>query len=150
MKVSESRRLSRWGATAAVLLAVGLFAAPETAWAGCNHAVSSQSDRQSNLHQLHDLISNGASSALHGVNEQSPQGTPGSPARTPCSGPSCSNSPLPLPISTVTSNPQNRDRWGTLDAAIAVDKTSFHHRTVDEPTLAAAGEESSIFHPPRA
>ena len=149
MKVSESRRLSRWGASAAVLLAVGLFAAPETAWAGCNHAVSSQSDRQSNLHQLHDLILNGASSVLRGANEQSPQGQPGSPARTPCSGPSCSNSPLPVPVSTLSGSPENRDRWGTLGAAIAVDHTSFHHRVVDEPTSASAGEKSSIFHPPR-
>ncbi len=149
MKVSESRRLSRWGASAAVLLAVGLFAAPQAAWAGCNHTVSSQSDRRARLHGLDDLVLHGASSALSGANAQSPQGPPGSPARTPCSGPSCSNNPLPLPISTVTGSPENRDRWGTLGVVIVVDHTLFHDRAVDEPTLARAGEKSAIFHPPR-
>ena len=147
MNVSEIQAIDEGGASAAVLLAVGLFAAPETAWAGCSHAVSSQSDRQSNLAPARrpDL----ERGIIGSAQRKRAIATPGSPARTPCSGPSCSNSPLPLPISTVSGNPENRDRWGTLGAAIVVDNTSFHDRTVDEPSPAAAGEKSSIFHPPR-
>jgi hypothetical protein len=146
MNVSESRRSTKWAPFAAMLLAVGLVAAPETAWAGCNHAASSQSVRRDKLHGLDDLILHGAFSALRGANEQSP---PGSPARTPCSGPSCSNRPVPLPISTLPVSPESRDRWGTVGVTIIVDNSSFHHRMVDEPSSAAGGEKSSIFHPPR-
>ncbi len=149
MNVSESRRLTKWGASAAMLLAVSFFIAPETAWAGCDHSVSSQSDRLANLHQLDELILNGSSSALRHSSDQSPQERPGSPLHTPCTGLGCSNSPPPLPVSTVSTSPDGRDRWGTLGIAIVVDNTSVFARTVDEPGPAAAGDKSSVFHPPR-
>jgi hypothetical protein len=132
-----------------MLVAVGLFTAPGTAWAACNHSVSSRSERLANLHQLDDLILNGSSSALGHANDQSPQERPGSPLRTPCTGPGCSNSPLPVPVSTVSTSPDGRDRWGTVGIALGIDNTSVFARTVDEPGPAAAGEKSAVFHPPR-
>ncbi len=149
MSVPESSRLTKWGASAAMLLAVSFFTAPETAWAGCDHSVSSRSDRLANLHQLDELILNGSSSALRQANNRSPQGLPGSPLHTPCSGPGCSNSPLPVPVSTVSTSPDGRDRWSTLGNALSIDNTSIYARTVDEPSPAPASEKSSVFHPPR-
>jgi hypothetical protein len=132
-----------------MLLAVGHFTAPESAWAGCDHSVRSRSDRLANLHQFDDLILNGSSSALRHSSDQSPQERPGSPLRMPCTGPGCSNSPLPLPVSTVSTNPDGRDRWGTLGIALVIDNTSVYALTGDEPGPAAADEKTAVFHPPR-
>jgi hypothetical protein len=149
MTLLRSGRLTNWGAAAAMLLAVGLFTAPGSARAGCSHPVTSRSDRLANLHQLDELIMSGTSSSLRHDGDQSRQAPPGSPLRTPCSGPSCSNGRVPLPISTMSPGPDGRDRWGNLGIAVVVDDTSVSNRTFDEPSPAPACDRSSIFHPPR-
>jgi hypothetical protein len=131
-----------------MLLSVGLFTAPATARAGCSHLVGSHSDPFARIHQLDELILSGSSSSPRADGGQSPMG-PGSPYRAPCSGPSCSSSRVPLPVSTITPGTDARDRWGNLGVLLVVDNTSAQARTTEEPDLAATGEKSSIFHSPR-
>jgi hypothetical protein len=106
----------------------------------------SPTDPLAKLNQLDELIALGTKSVRHGEG-QSPQG-PSSPRQTPCSGPSCSNSP-PLPPSTTAPSSDGRDRWVALNIAFVVDGTPGFDRMVDEPGTSPAGEKSSIFHPPR-
>lgn len=129
-----------------MLLVVGLFTAPASARAGCNHPVSSRSDRLTSLHQLDELITNGSTSSLRHHGDQSPLAPPG---RSPCSGLSCSNSSVPLPMSTSSPGPEGRDRWCSLGVVVAVDDTSVYSRAADEPSPAPACDKSTIFHPPR-
>ena len=132
-----------------MLLTVALFTAPASARAGCNHPVSSRSDRLTSLHQLDELIMNGTTSSLRHQDEQSPLGAPGSPHRFPCSGPSCSNGRTPLPISTVSPGADGRDRWGTLSTVVVADNSSLYNFSAYEPTPAPVGGQSGVFHPPR-
>jgi len=101
------------------------------------------------LDQLDALILAGSSSGSRADSVHSPLGQPGSPRRAPCSGPSCSNSKVPMPVSTITPVQEGRDRWVTLVAVVVVDNTSAQARTSGEPSLSSSGEKSSIFHPPR-
>ena len=142
----QSWRLTKSGAWAAFLLALGLCAAPESARAGCGHLVTTRSDRAAALHHFDDLILGNSPSSPAQNAGQSPDGTP---RRLPCSGPSCSSNVPPLPVSTLSSNPDGRDRWGSLAISVVVDNTSVYARTLDEPSPAPASEKSSIFHPPR-
>ena len=143
-------RLTKSGAWAALLLALGFCAAPASAWAGCGHLVTTRSDRAAKLHQFDDLILGNSPSSPGQNGGESPAGLPGPPRRLPCSGPSCSNNVPPLPVSTLSSNPDGRDRWGSLAVAAVVDNTGVYSRTLDEPSLAPASEKPAIFHPPRA
>ncbi len=132
-----------------MLLVVGFFVAPFSAWAGCdNHLVSSSSDPFVKLHHLDALIVGRSSNSLQDDRGGSPLDRSEAPRRTPCSGPSCSKS-IPLPVSTVSPGPEGRDRWGATNSIVAVDITSVHNRASDEPKLSPTGESSSIFHPPR-
>ena len=130
------------------MLLTGLFVAPSSARAGCNHLVGSPSDPFVKLYQLDELIVGRSSSSLRADHGQSPLDRSDAPRQTPCSGMSCSNS-VPLPVSTITPGPEGRDRWGTLGIVVLVDNTSVYNRTTDEPAPSPTGEQSSIFHPPR-
>ncbi len=149
MTFLRSGRLRKWGGPAALLLAAALFTAPASAWAGCDHSVSSRSDRLTSLHQLDELIMNGSTRSLRHQADQSPFTPPADPRRSPCSGLSCSNSSMPLPMSTSSPGPDGRDRWGTLSAVVVADNSTFYNRADDEPSPAPAGGQSGVFHPPR-
>jgi hypothetical protein len=142
-------RLMQWRAGAVLLLLVVGFAAPSTAWAGCNQLVGSRSDPFMKLDQLDALILVGSSSASRADSLHFPLGRPASPRRAPCSGPGCSNSKAPMPGSTITPVPEGRDRWVSLEAVVVDDNTPALPRTTEEPSLSSSGEKSSIFHPPR-
>jgi hypothetical protein len=131
-----------------MLVLAGLFVAPSSASAGCNHLVSSSTDPLVKLEQLDALILGRPSPALHSNGGQSPLEEPQGPRRSPCSGLSCSNS-VPMPVSSITPVPDGRDRWGALGIVVEVDDTSVYRPTTDGPTPAPAGENSFIFHPPR-
>ena len=132
-----------------MLLLVSLCTSPSAAWAaGCSHLVTTRSERLRELNQLDELIFGRPSSWLRGDAGQSPADRPGSPARTPCSGPSCSNS-VPLPVSTLTPVQEGRDRWGSLGVVIVIEPTSVYDRMTDEPALSPADNTTSVFHPPR-
>ena len=141
-------RFTKWSAGAAILVLAGLFIAPSSATAGCNHLVSSRTDPLVKLEQIDALILGRPSLALGSDRGQLPFDQPDIPRRSPCSGLSCSNS-VPMPVSSVMPVPEGRDRWGTLGIVVEVDNTSVYRHATDEPTPAAAGENSSIFHPPR-
>ena len=132
-----------------MLLLAGLLIAPSSASAGCNHLVSSSMDPLVKLEQLDALILGRPSLALGSDGGQSPLEKPEGPRRSPCSGLSCSNS-VPMPVSSITPVPDGRDRWGALGIVVEVDNTSVYRTTADGPTPSPAGDNSSIFHPPRA
>jgi hypothetical protein len=141
-------RFSKAASGAIILLLLGLFLAPASVQAGCNHQVGSSSDLFVNLQHLDPLVFHGSSTSLRTDQGQSPLDQPDAPRRTPCSGFSCSNS-LPMPVSTITPSSEGRDRWGALVSLVVVDKGSLYDRAIEEPVLLAAGQITSIFHPPR-
>ena len=131
-----------------MLFLLGLFVAPSSAAAGCNHLVSSRTDPFIKLENFDELIFGRSLPSPQGDRERSPLDRPDAPRRSPCSGLSCSNS-VPMPVSSITPVRDGRDRWGTLGIIVEVDNTSVYRQTTDEPTPTPTGEISSIFHPPR-
>jgi hypothetical protein len=132
----------RWGTGALVLLLAHGLGAPGAARAGCNHLVTSQSDRLLDFNRLDDLIT--GSSAIH---DEPVQPDPGRPR--PCSGPGCSSS-IPRPASTGSPGSSGPDQWATLEAALDSSVASPPRLVPDEPAARPAGHQPSIFHPPPA
>ncbi len=135
-------RLMRWGTGALVLLLAHGLGAPAAARAGCNHLVTSQSDRMLDINRFDDLIA-GSSARLNGPGRPTP-GRPG-----PCSGPGCS-SRIPRPASTTTPGSSGPDQWATLEAVLGPAVPSPPRLVPDEPAARPAGHKLSIFHPPPA
>ena len=130
------RRLMRWGLGAlAVLLAHGILA-PSTVRAGCNHLVTSQADRQLDLHHLDGLITGAG-------DREAPR-----PPR-PCSGPGCSNStPRPMPVPSAGSDGPHD--WIVAIPALEADAPALPRRIPDPTPARPVGHGPSIFHPPPA
>ena len=140
MRSISFKRLARLGTGAfLLLLAHGLYA-PGSAWATCNHHVTVRSDPSFNLARLDALIV--------GDSLKSPLEQPAPARRMPCSGLSCS-SQVPTPASTISSEPDGSDQWGTLGVLVVLEVTSPPVTTNDQPIPCSAGEKTSIFHPPR-
>jgi hypothetical protein len=137
-------RLMRWGVAALVLLLAHGLSAPGIARAGCNHLVTSQSDRRLDFNQLDDLIS-GASTAI----PADESGQPGPRPSRRCSGPGCSSG-VPWPVSTTSPSSGGPDQWVALQAALGPVVTSPPRHLPDEPAACPAGHQPSIFHPPPA
>jgi hypothetical protein len=135
-------RLMRWGTGALVLLLAHGLGAPAAARAGCNHLVTSQSDRLLDINRLDDLIA-GSSAPLDGPGQPGPR-PPG-----PCSGPGCSSS-IPRPASTTTPGSGDPDQWAALEAARDSAVLAPPRLVPDEPAARPAGHKLSIFHPPPA
>jgi hypothetical protein len=140
MRSIAFKRLARLGTGAFLLLLVHGLCAPSTAWAACNHLVTTQSDPFLNLGRLDALIA--------GDSVKSPLEQPAPARRMPCSGLACSSS-VPMPASTVSPEPGGSDQWGTLDILVVLEVTSPPVATTDQPAPRSVGEKTSIFHPPR-
>jgi hypothetical protein len=145
--------LKRWVQSTVGTLMVSMIqfvCAPDTAWAGCNHLVSSQSDTLLDLNQLDAFIAPGSTAlSPRGLTQhQPPQPVDGRHA--PCSGLSCSSRNPSLPASTTLSDPTSSDQWGSLSARSALDTASPRPGTTCEPSPDSSGENSLIFHPPRS
>jgi hypothetical protein len=135
-------RLMRWGIGALALLLAHGLGAPGAARAGCNHLVTSQSDRLLHFNRLDDLIT--GSSAVHAE-----PGQPGPQRPRPCSGPGCS-SRIPQPPSTASPGSSGPDQWATLGDALSSTVASPPRLVPDEPAARPTGHRPSIFHPPPA
>ncbi len=135
-------RLMRWGIGALVLLLAHGLGAPGAARAGCDHLVTSQSDRRLDLNRLDDLITGGSTVM--------PADEPGQPGPRPsrrCSGPGCSSG-VPWPLSTASPNSGGPDQWVALEAVLDLAISSPPRHLPDEPAARPAGHKPSIFHPP--
>jgi hypothetical protein len=137
--------LTRWATGALMLLLVHSLGMARPARAGCNHLVSSQSDRLLSMNQLDGLITGGSPSSL----SDEPAGQPGPKHPTPCSGPGCSRR-VPVPVPTTLHNSDRFDHWGVLNSLEILPVASPPGRTLDEPAAQPTGEPPSIFHPPPA
>jgi hypothetical protein len=150
MRSISFERLARWGAGALVLLLVHGLAAPRTARAGCNHLVTSQSDRLLGFNRLDALITGGSSAILSDDSSgHDPTGRPGPRRPGPCSGPGCSSS-IPRPLSTASPSSSGPDQWMALGAVLNRAIVSPPRLVRDEPAVRPAGHKPSIFHPPPA
>jgi hypothetical protein len=147
MRSIPFQRLARWGMGALMLLLAHGLATPGTAQAGCNHLVTSQSDRLFDHNRLDDLITGRATAMLAGQPGQDPAGQPG--PRRPCSGPGCSEG-VPRPVPTAPSAPTGPDHWVALGDFLRLTEAAPLRRSPDEPTARPAGHKPSIFHPPPA
>jgi len=129
-----------------VLLSHGLVAS-RSAWAGCNHLISSRSDRLLDFNRIDAIIAGGSFSddlAHNPLEENGPKRGP-----TPCSGPGCS-SRAPLPAPAASQGPDGSDQWVDMNAVVPLAVVSPRCRTIDEPAARPAGQKPSIFHPPPA
>ncbi len=143
MRSIRCDRLGRRATGALLLLLVNFLGMARPAWAGCNHLVSSRSDRPPNFNQLDELITSGSPSLSdYSAGEQRPKHP------TPCSGPSCSNR-VPMPAPTTLPESDRSDQWGVLTTLALLPGASPPTRTVDETAGCPTGEQASIFHPPR-
>jgi hypothetical protein len=149
MRSTRCERLMRWGIGALVLLLAHGLAAPRTARAGCNHLVTSQSDRLLDHNRLDDLITGGSSASIAGDPGQDPAGRPGPRRPAPCSGPGCSNG-IPWPAPTAPSAPVGPDQWVALSTVLRLAEAAPLRHSPDEPAARPAGHKPSIFHPPPA
>jgi hypothetical protein len=141
-------RLMRWGAGALVLLLAHGLGAPRSAWAGCNHLVTSQSDRGLDFNRLDDLIT-GSSALLADDTDRERPGPPGPRTPRPCSGPGCSSG-VPWPASTASPSSGGPDQWIALESILDLAVASPPRLVPDEPAARPAGHKPSIFHPPPA
>jgi hypothetical protein len=132
-----------------VLLLIHGLAAPRSAWAGCNHLVTSQADRRLDFNRLDDLIT-GSSALLADELGQERPGQPGPRAPRPCSGPGCSSGGPSLPVSTTSPGSGGPDQWVALESVLAPAVASPPRLVPDEPAARPAGHKPSIFHPPPA
>jgi hypothetical protein len=148
MTRADLRHLARLGAGAFMLLVIQCIVAPDLAWAGCSHPIGSQSDPFRDLRQLDALFAAGPSSISDGDLSRFPMELPA--RRSPCSGMSCSSRDS-LPISTAVPVVEGPQQWvAALVFLTDLDAAAPAGRTDDEPASAATGEDTSIFHPPRA
>ena len=141
MRSIPFERLARWGTAALVLLLAHSLGAPRTARAGCNHLVTSRSDRLLGYNQLERLIAGDSG-------QQSP-GQPGPRRPAPCSGPGCSNGD-PSPVPAAPPAPTGPDHWLVLSAVLGLSEAGPLQHAPDELPARPAGHKPSIFHPPPA
>ena len=147
MRSDRLGRLARWSTGALLLLLIQCFAAPRSAWAGCNNRlVTSRSERLLAHNRLDERIAVGLSAAL----EEGPgQDRPDRPAPRRCSGPGCSSG-VPWPLSTASPSSGGPDQWLALEAVLNLVVASPPRLVPDEPAAQSAGHKASIFHPPPA
>jgi hypothetical protein len=136
-------RLIRWGGGAIVLLLIHGVGTPAAAKAGCNHLVTSQSDRQFDFNRLDDLIARPTDLLVDDDRQPAPR------APRPCSGPGCSSS-VPWPASTASPSSAGPDQWVALGSVQTPAVASPPRRVPDEPAARPFGHKPSIFHPPPA
>ncbi len=139
-------QLMRWVTGALMLLLVQGVGAPRSAWAGCNHLVSSRSDAFLKFDQLDELIQG---HSIASSSDDLAQGSRVPKRNRPCSGMSCSGR-VPMPVSTASQGFEGFDQWGALATVADVLSPSLSARPADEPGPRAKGQATSIFHPPRA
>ena len=149
MRSIPFERLARWGTGALVLLLVHGLAAPRTARAGCNHLVTSQSDRLLDFNRLDDLITGGSAATRADDPARNDPAQPGPQRPGRCSGPGCSSS-IPRPPSTASPSSGGPDQWMALGAVLGLAIASPPRLVPDEPAARPAGHKPSIFHPPPA
>jgi len=139
----------QWGAGALMVLLVHSFVASRSAWAGCDHLISSRSDRLLEFNRLDAIIAGGSSFSFSDDLAHDPLEENGPKHPTPCSGPGCS-SRVPLPVPVASQGPDGSDQWGVMNAVVPLAAVSPRCRTIDEPAARPAGHKPSIFHPPPA
>ncbi|MFI5459091.1 MAG: hypothetical protein ACHRXM_26990 [Isosphaerales bacterium] len=139
----------QWGAGALIVLLVHCLVASRSAWAGCNHLISSRSDRLLEFNRLDAIVAGGSSSSFSDDLARDPLEEKGSKRPAPCSGPSCS-SRVPLPLPAASQGPDGSDQWVVMNAVVPLAVVSPRCRTIDEPAARPAGHKPSIFHPPPA
>jgi len=139
----------QWGAGALMVLLVHSLVASRSAWAGCNHLVSSESGRLLDFNRLDAIITGGSASSFSADPAHDPVQEKGPKRPAPCSGPGCS-SPAPLPVPTAPQVTGGSDQWVILNAIAPLAVGSPRCRTIDEPAGRPAGLKPSIFHPPPA
>jgi hypothetical protein len=147
MTVKRFERLGRWGIGALTLLLFHGLSTPRSAWAGCNHLVSSRSDRLRDFNRLDAFIVYGSSVSLSAEDPLIEDQGPNRPA--PCSGPGCS-SRVPMPVPTVFFDSDRVDQWGNLTSLAIFKSASPRIRMIEEPAGRPSGQKPSIFHPPPA
>ncbi len=147
MRSDRLGRLARWSTGALMLLVIQCFAAPRSAWAGCNsHLVTSRSERPLAYDRLDELITGGLALT---VAEGPGQDRPDRSAPRRCSGPGCSSG-VPSPISTTPPSTGGPDQWVALEAVLGLIVASPPRLVPAEPAARPAGHKPSIFHPPPA
>ena len=147
MKPMRCERLWPWVTGALVLLLVHGLGTARSAWAACNHLVTSRSDGLAHVYRLDPWITGGGSSSPADDRARDPLNSPGPERPAPCSGPGCSSRvPLPAPSSFPESD--RSDHWVVLDAVVCLAPPSPPCRTIDAMTARPGGEPPAIFHPP--
>ena len=119
------------------------------AWAGCNHLVSSQSDRTLHFRHLDALVTGDLSVVDSDDMARGPHEEPRPGRPSPCSGPGCSNR-VPTPAPTTIPDFERTDRWGDLSQLPIPRIGSPWRRTIDEPDARPIAQKPAIFHPPPA
>jgi len=139
----------QWGAGVLMVLLVHGVVASRSAWAGCNHLISSRFDRLLDLNRLDAIIAGGSFSSLADDPAHDPLDEKGPKRPTPCSGPGCS-SRVPLPVPAASQGPDGSDQWVVMNVVVPLAVVSPRCRMIDEPGARPAGHKPSIFHPPPA
>jgi hypothetical protein len=139
MRSIPFKRLVRLGTGALLLLLVHGFAAPGSAWAACNHLVTSRTDPGRLSSRIEPLI-------LDLTGRSQPLPIP--PLPRPCSGTWCSGQPAaPSVPAGVLDGRLDSWAWCTEIPCLASTGSSF--LSVETTALRPLQTGSAVFHPPR-
>jgi hypothetical protein len=147
MNPMRRERLWRGVSGALVLLLVHGLGTARSAWAACNHLVTSRSDRLADVYRLDALITGGGSASPADDRARDPLNSPVPERPAPCSGSGCS-SRVPLPAPSAFPESDRSDHWVVLGAVVCLAPASPPCGTIDAVAVRPRGEKPAIFHPP--
>ena len=139
MRSISFKRLARLGTGAFLLLAVQFHYAPSSAWAGCNHLVTSQTDSGRLSSRIEPLIleMTGRSQSL-----------PIPPRPRPCSGTWCSSQPAAPSVPAGVLDGR-LDSWAWCTEVPCLASTGPSYLSDETTALRPLQKASAVFHPPR-
>jgi hypothetical protein len=140
MRSGDYKRLARLGTGALVLLLVHGFSAPRSAWAGCNHLVTSRIAQEQLSSRIGPLL-------LDLAGHSNPLPVPEAPR--PCMGGWCSGQPAtpPVPPEVFGHGQLESLAWCTLFPGL--DSAASSSLSSETNSLRPVREGNDVFHPPR-
>jgi hypothetical protein len=139
MRSMPFKRLTRFGTGALLLLLVHGFSATGSAWAGCNHLVTSRTDPWRLSSRFEPLI-------LDLIGRSQPLPLP--PRPRPCSGTWCSGQPA-APSVPVGVMDGRLDSWAWCTEMPCLVPTGHSFLSDESAALRPLQQGSAVFHPPR-
>jgi hypothetical protein len=140
MRSGDFWRLARLGAGALLLVLVHSFCAPRSAFATCNHFVTSRLTQEQLSSWIEPLI-------LDLAGRPNPPPVPAAPR--PCLGGWCSGQPATPPVPPEVFDHGQLDSWACCSSIAGLDSAGSSFLSSKTNPLRPVQEGNDVFHPPR-